>query len=55
MSKEYKILKEYIVSNYKKDINFENDFTLAVSLGNILYQNIKLEITTIDYNNIHLY
>ena len=51
MSKEYIILKQYILSNYKKYINFENDFTLAVSLGNILYQNIKLENTIINYNS----
>tara|TARA_B100000989_G_scaffold58902_1_gene40119 strand:+ start:7438 stop:8070 length:633 start_codon:yes stop_codon:yes gene_type:complete len=52
METEYKILKDFIISNYKKDINFENDFTLALSLGNILYQNIKIKKNiVIDYNS----
>ena len=55
MTKYFKILKEYILKKFKKDINFENDFTLAVSLGNILYQNIRFEYDATkrrhDYNN----
>ena len=55
MTKYFKILKEYILEKFKKDINFENDFTLAVSLGNILYQNIRFESDATkrrhDYNN----
>jgi hypothetical protein len=43
--------KDYITKNYKKEINYKNDFELAISLVNILYQNIKREKQDYDYSS----